>query len=111
MADSRRKEEKKSTQDALVIRKNSSKSATWNGLTLTFAEDVDQAIVQDDDELVLVGADVVALCPNIMDLEVANICYTAVMKYKAKFSIIYNYRKAGLYIVTASTDNEDVEDV
>ena len=47
----------------------------------------------------MVGADVVALYPNLTDLEVANICYGAVMKSKIAFKNI-NYRKALLYIAT-----------
>ena len=43
------------------------------------------------------GADVVALYPNLTDLEVANICYEAVMKSKVKIKNI-NYRKGLLYI-------------
>ena len=61
-----------------------------------YAKDVDNKQVQDHDEVVVVGADVVALYPNLTDLEVANICYEAVMKSKIAFKNI-NYRKALLY--------------
>ena len=61
------------------------------------AMDVDQAKIQDPLELVAIGADVEALYPNLADLEVANICYEAVMKRKTAFTNI-NYRKALQYI-------------
>jgi hypothetical protein len=41
---------------------------------------VDQTNEQDEEELVLIDVDVVALYPNLTDLEVANICYEAIMK-------------------------------
>ena len=38
-----------------------------------------------------------ALYPNLTDIEVANLCYEAIMKSKISFNNI-NYRKARLYI-------------
>ena len=59
--------------------------------------DVDNPMVQDDRELVLVGADVEVLYLSMTDVEVANICYKAIMKSKIRFDNI-NYMKARLYI-------------
>ena len=44
-------------------------------------------------ELVIVGADIEALYPSLTDLEVAQICYDAIMNSKIKFENV-NYRKA-----------------
>ena len=54
-------------------------------------------MVQDDLELIVVGADIEALFKSKTDGEVANLCYKAIMKSKIQFSNI-NYRKAILYI-------------
>ena len=37
-------------------------------------------MVQDELELIVVGADVEALYPSLTDVEVANLCYQAIMK-------------------------------
>ena len=70
---------------------------TMEGERMIFAKDVENAKVQDPMELVVVGADVEALYPNLVDIEIANICYDAVIKSKIKFFNI-NYRKALLYL-------------
>ena len=49
------------------------------------ARDVDSSIIQDEIEMVIVGADVEALYMSLTDLEVALICYDAVMKSKIRF--------------------------
>ena len=54
-------------------------------------------MVQDELELIVVGADVEALYPSLTDVEVANLCYQAIMKSRIQFTNI-NFRKARLYI-------------
>ena len=78
MADSRRKEEQRIIQDAILIRNRVNKPATVKGQKVTYATDVDRNLVQDEDELVLVGADVVFLYPSMTDIELANLCYEAI---------------------------------
>ena len=51
MADSRRKEEQRIIQDALLIRKRVNKPATVNGQKVTFATVVDRNLFQDENEL------------------------------------------------------------
>ena len=46
---------------------------------------MDSSIIQDEIEMVIVGADVEALYMSLTDLEVALICYDAVMKSKIRF--------------------------
>ena len=82
-------------KDGIMVRKQ--RPDTWNGHKLTHARDVDNSMVQDDLELIVVGADVEALFKSKTDGEVANLCYKAIMKSKIQFSNI-NYRKARLYI-------------
>ena len=82
-------------KDGIMVRKQ--RPDTWNGHKLTHARDVDNSMVQDDLELIVVGADVEALFKSKTDGEVANLCYKAIMKSKIRFSNI-NYRKARLYI-------------
>ena len=69
----------------------------WESEVLVHAKDVANDCVQDHLQLVVVGADVEALYPNLTDIEVANLCYEAIMKSKISFNNI-NYRKARLYI-------------
>ena len=64
---------------------------------MIFAKHVDNSMVHDPKEFEVVGADVEALYPNLVDIEIANICYDAVIKSKIKFTNI-NYRKALLYL-------------
>ena len=64
---------------------------------MRYANKVDNALVQDPGELVVVGADVKQLYPNLVDIEIANLCYEAVMKSKINFNNI-DYRKALTYL-------------
>ena len=66
---------------------------------VTLARDVLNKFVQDQTKITVVGADVEALYPNLADVEVANICFEAVMGSKIIFRNI-NYRKALLYLAT-----------
>ena len=45
-------------------------------------------MVQDNLELVVVGTDVESLYPSLTDVEVANLCYHAVMKSSINFTNI-----------------------
>ena len=45
----------------------------------------------------MVGADVEELYPSLTDIEIAGICYEAVMALKVKFETI-NYQRAGMYV-------------
>ena len=69
----------------------------WEGERIVYAKDVCNTMVQDQHRIVVVGADVEALYPNLVDVEIANHCYKAIMKSGVKFNNI-NYRKALLYL-------------
>ena len=69
----------------------------WEGERIIYAKDVCNTMVQDQHRIVVVGADVEALYPNLVDVEIANHCYNAIIKSGVKFNNI-NYRKALLYL-------------
>ena len=69
----------------------------FNDMEITLASEVPNSHVQDHEEVVIVGADVEALYPNLLDIEVANICFNAIMKSKICFRNI-NYKKALQYL-------------
>jgi hypothetical protein len=75
MTESRRREENQKLKDALIVRKSKILPESWNGHALIHARDVENKCVQDDLELVVIGADVEALYPSLTDIEVANVCY------------------------------------
>ena len=95
MAEARRLADKH--ENAVRAKNEKEPIKEWEGEKILYARDVINSMVQDEQEVVVVGADVVALYPNLTDLEVANICYEAVMKSKVKIRNI-NYRKGLLYI-------------
>jgi hypothetical protein len=61
---------------------------------LIYADEVDNGLVQGDLELVVIGADAEGLYPSLTDVEVANICYKAVMES----DVIFDNRKTAQYI-------------
>jgi hypothetical protein len=69
----------------------------WEGEGIVYAKDVSNNMVQDQHQVVVVGADVEALYPNLVDVEIANLCYQAIMKSRINFNNI-NYKKALLYL-------------
>ena len=95
MAEARRLADKH--ENAVRAKNEKEPMKDWEGERILYARDVINSMVQDEQEVVVIGADVVALYPNLTDLEVANICYEAVMKSKVKIKNI-NYRKGLLYI-------------
>ena len=68
------------------------------------ATDTETGAVHDED-LVVVGTDVKSLYPSLPDVEVAVICYKAIMKSGLKFEGI-NFRTAGKYVAMHLTKEE-----
>ena len=95
MVDARRAADKEEARESMSSMKPPMR--LWNGEKVTHAKDVDNVLVQDGEEMVVVGADVEALYPSMVDVEIANIAYNAIMKSKISFQNI-NYRKALLYL-------------
>ena len=62
-------------------------------------------VVQDEEDLVVTGADVEGLYPNLSDIEVAQICFEAIMNSDIKFENI-DYQKAGKYVAMHLTEDE-----
>ena len=94
MSESRRMADK---EDAKLTKVVEPPVKLWKGEKVVYARDVDNALVQDHGDLVVVGADVEALYPSLVDVEIANLCYNAIMKSNISFSNI-NYRRALLYL-------------
>ena len=104
MTQSRKRKENQEIKNAILVQKKSLPK-TWRGEKLSYARDVDNKLVQDEVEMVIVGADVEALYPSLTDLEVAQICYDAIMNSKIKFENV-NYRKARMYIASSLSKSE-----
>ena len=94
MVEARRASDRDKAKDSKVVKEPMKK---WGGEDVIHAKDVDNTLIQDILQVVVIGADVEALFPNLADIEVANICFEAVLKSKIVFKNI-NYRKALLYI-------------
>ena len=94
---SRKRMEDQEIQNAILMRKRKPTPKTWKGEKMIHARDANPNDIQDTLELVVVGADVEALYPNLSDIEVALICYQAVMESSITFNNI-NYKLARTYI-------------
>ena len=94
MAEARRAADR---DEALKTKVKEPPMKVWNGEKVTYAKDVSNAMVQDQHEIVVIGADVEALYPSLLDIEIANICYNTIMKSNISYNNI-NYRKALLYL-------------
>ena len=62
-------------------------------------------IIQNPEELVIIGSDVTALYPSLTDIEVAITCFDAVLNSDIKFLNI-NYQVAGKYVAMHLTPEE-----
>jgi hypothetical protein len=61
--------------------------------------------IQDNSEVVIIGSDVCALYPSLTNIEVAIICYQAILDSDVKF-LNFNFKVAGLYIAMHMTEEE-----
>ena len=106
---SRKKRENQETRNAILIRKRKEGNLPQfiNGEKVVYAMDVHNSEVQEDVEVVINGADVEALNPSLSDLEVAMICYDAIMNSKVKCENV-NYRKARMYIALNLSKTEQM---
>ena len=86
----------------LLNRKKRSK--TYRGEKVLEATDAETGAVHDE-ELVVVGADVKSLYPSLPDVEVAVICYKAIMRSGIRFEGI-NLKTAGKYVAMHLTKEE-----
>ena len=74
-------------EQRLMNRKNRAKM--FNGKRLLEAKNTTrQEIIQDEKDLVITGAEVEELYPNLSDIEVAQICFEAIMNSNIKFESI-----------------------
>ena len=94
MVEARRAEERNMAEKCKVVE---TPMKRWEGEQMVYARDVDNARVQDHHQVAVVGADVEALYPNLVDIEIANICYQAIINSRISFNNI-NFKKALLYL-------------
>jgi hypothetical protein len=80
------------------------RSRTYRGEKVVDAKDVKAGTMQDE-ELVVIGADVKSLYPSLPDVEVAMICYEAILKSGIRFDGI-DFQKAGKYVAMHLTKEE-----
>ena len=100
----KRQELLKKREHRLLKRRNRSKM--FNGKRLLEAKDkIRQEVIQDEKDLTVTGADVEGLYPNLSDIEVAQICFEAIMNSNIKFEDI-DYQKAGKYVAKHPTEDE-----
>ena len=93
----RKKNELQPVTDELKLKKIRMRAKTITGEKIIHASRMESSKVQKTGERVIVGADVEGLYPALEDLEVANICYNAILRSKINFNNI-DYRKASIYV-------------
>ena len=78
----------------------------FNGRRVLEARDtIRKEVIQDEEDLVVTGADMEGLYPNLSDIEVAQLCFEAIMNSDIKFENI-DYQKAGTYVALHLTEDE-----
>ena len=86
-------------------RKGKRRLKTYKGMKIIEATGKTLEDIQDDSEVVIVGSDVCALYPSLTDIEVALMCFNAIMNTDVKF-LSFNYRVASVYIAMHMTEEE-----
>ena len=64
--------------------------------------------IQDDFQVVIIGLDFCALYPSLSDIEVAIICYQAILDSDMKF-LNFDFRVASVYIAMHMTEEEQIK--
>ena len=101
----RKKFDRRPVETDLHLKEHKVKAKTLKGLRILHASKVANEEVQDDNIKIVVGADVEGLYPALQDMEVANICYQAVLNTSIKFNNI-DYRKGSIYVAMNMTEEE-----
>ena len=89
----RKQFDKRPVETELQLKEHRMRAKTMKGLRILHASQVTNDEVQDEAAKVVIGADVDGLYPALEDMEVANICYEAVLKTSIKFSNIAGRQK------------------
>ena len=103
MMESRKSKENQDARKVKVITNRVVK--TYRGQKIIDARDVPENNLIQSEELVVVGSDVEALYPSLSDVEVAVICFNAVMESNIRFQN-FDYRKGRIYIAMHMTEDE-----
>ena len=102
--DNLQKEERFHERRKRKVQNRKKRSKTFKCEKVMEATDTETGAVHVED-LVVVGADVKSLYASLPDVEVAVICYNAIMKSGLKFEGI-NFRTAGKYVAMHLTKEE-----
>ena len=101
----KKKEMEEKQMRAKLDGKGRRKTLTYRGAKIMEATEKSSEDIQDKSEVVIIGSDVCALFPSLTDIEVALICYQAILDSNVKF-LNFNYRVASLYIAMHMTEEE-----
>ena len=89
----------------LELKEHRMKAITVRGMRIIHASQVTNKEVKDDSTKLVIGADVEGLYHTLKDMEVANICYQAILKTTIKFSNI-EFQKVSNYVAMNMTEDE-----
>jgi hypothetical protein len=103
LMESRKTKDKQENRKVRVMTTRIAK--TYKDQKIVDASDVPSNNLIQSEELVVVGSDVVSLYPSLTDIEVAVICYNAIMESNISFGSI-NYRQARMYLAMHMTEAE-----
>ena len=102
---SRRKSEQTPISKDMDIKLVRQTARTMRGERLLASTRMENKRIQEENGKVIIGADVEGLYPALRDLEVAAICYQAVIESDITFDSI-DYRKLGIYLAMNLTAEE-----
>ena len=100
--------ERKQFNSRLKNSQQSRQTETVRGKRLLEGREVqNKEMIQDEEMMVIVGSDVEALYPSLSDVEVALICFDAIMNSDINFQMI-NFRVAGKYVAMHLSKEEQL---
>ena len=101
----KKREANKQLDNARLQRTGLRRAKTLKGAAIVEANMRTLDDIQDQNDVVIVGSDVCALYPSLNDIEVAIICYQAILDSNINFQN-FNYLVAGKYIAMHLTAEE-----
>ena len=105
MTISRKKFQFQPVKEDLRLTEVRMRTKTLRGERIIHARRLENKEVQVEDDKVIVGADVEGLYPALKDMEVADICYKAILNSSISFNNI-NYLRASIYVAMNLTSEE-----
>ena len=105
MTISRKKFQFQPVKEDLRLTEVRMRTKTLKGERIIHASRLENKEVQVEDDKVIVGADVEGLYPALKDMEVADICYKAILNSSISSNNI-NYHRASIYVAMNLTSEE-----